>query len=51
MSEIENVKEVDQLNLKTIKKWLFGEIEVRLTRLWLVLGGGAALILLIAAVD
>lgn len=42
---------VQKFDIKQAKTWLSGEVEIRMPKLWLVLGGVALVVLLIVALD
>jgi hypothetical protein len=45
------MNESDKIDLRKAKGWLSGEVEVRLPKAWLAIGGVALLVLLIVALD
>jgi hypothetical protein len=45
------MNEVEKLNVRKAGEWLAGEIEIRVPKLWLAVGGIALAVLLLAALD
>jgi hypothetical protein len=46
-----DARDVKQLDLRKARSWLAGEVEIRLPRAWLVIGGAAVVVLLLVALD
>ena len=46
-----NLKDVEKVDLQKAKTWLSGEVEIRLPRIWLAIGLGLVVVLLILALD
>jgi hypothetical protein len=45
------MNDVQKFNLSQARKWLSGEVEIRMPKAWLVGGGLVLLVLLIIALD
>lgn len=45
------MKDVRKINLRQARDWLSGDIELRLPKAWLALGGAAVVLLVIVALD
>lgn len=45
------MNEVEKLNVRKASEWLAGEIEIRMPKLWLAIGGIALLAMLLVALD
>lgn len=48
MNDLNNVKKLDA---RKARDWLSDEVEIRLPKLWLVIGAAAVVVLLIVALD
>jgi hypothetical protein len=48
MNEVNEVKKMD---LRKARKWLSGEVEIRLPKAWLAVGAAVIAVLLILALD
>lgn len=46
-----NRKDVEKIDLQKAGTWLSGEVEIRLPRVWLAVGLGLVVVLLILALD
>ena len=45
------MQDVEKLDKRKISQWLAEEVEIRVTKLWLVVGAAGALALLLLALD
>lgn len=45
------MSDVKKINLRKAREWMSGDIELRLPRAWLALGGAAFVLLVILALD
>lgn len=46
-----DLKDTTKLDLRSIRAWLSGEVEIRLPRAWLVIGAAVIVVLMIVALD